>query len=86
MVKLKVGRNILDISENDLILDPNFNNETSIDLEAQRLANIPKFGEEVVNAWTDKEVMAATVGTQVYLIANVKYLNAMEDLKFKIYM
>lgn len=70
----------------DLLLDPNFENVSSIDLEKQRLANIPKYGEETVNGWTDKKVMLMTVGTQVFLLANIKILNTFEDIEFDIFM
>lgn len=71
---------------NDLILDPLYENKTAIDTEKQRLANIPKYGEDVVNAWDDNKVMLMTVGTNVYLKANVKILNAFEDMALSIYM
>ena len=72
--------------ENDSILDPNYDNVSAIDLEAQRLANVPKYGAETVNGWDDKKAMTMTFGTNVFLIANIKILNAMEDIKFNIYM
>ena len=71
---------------NESILDPNYDNKSSIDIEAQRLANVPKYGQEVVNSWDDKTAMTMTVGTQLFLQANIKLLNAFEDLIFKIYM
>ncbi|WP_313757070.1 phage tail sheath C-terminal domain-containing protein [Tissierella sp.] len=70
---------------NDLLLDPNFNNKAMVDIEQQRLNNIPKYGEEV-KAWDDNKVMEMTVGTNVYLTGNIKILNAMEDFKFEIEM
>lgn len=72
--------------ENSQILDPNYSNVVSIDIEAQRLANIPKYGEETVNSWDDKQAMTMTVGTKVFLTASTKLLNAMEDFNFNIYM
>lgn len=71
---------------NDLLLDPNFENKTRVDIEKQRLANIPKYGEEEVNTWDDDKVMEMTVGTNVYLAGNIKILNAMEDFDFEIAM
>lgn len=71
---------------NDLILDPNFENKARIDVEKQRLANIPKYGEEEVATWDDDKVMEMTVGTNVYLAGNTKILNAMEDFDFEIAM
>lgn len=71
---------------NDLLLDPEFENKSVIDIEAQRLANIPKYGETEVSTWDDNKIMAMTVGTNVFLNGNVKILNTMEDFKFTIYM
>ena len=71
---------------NSLIMDPNFENKSRIDLETQRLANIPKYGEEEVYAWNDDKVMEMTVSTNVFLNANVKFLNAMEDFDMNIFM
>lgn len=71
---------------NDLLLDPNYSNKTMIDIAAQRLANIPKYGEEEVATWDDNKVMEMTVGTNVFLNANIKILNAMEDFKIEISM
>ena len=72
--------------QEQLILDPNFENKCQIDIEAQRRANIPKYGEEVVNSWNDKKAMTMTVGTNVFLTGSIKILNAMEDFKFNISM
>ncbi|WP_077369710.1 phage tail sheath C-terminal domain-containing protein [Anaerosalibacter sp. Marseille-P3206] len=71
---------------NDLILDPNFENKTRVDVEKQRLANIPKYGEEEVATWDDNKIMEMTVGTNVFLAGNIKILNAMEDFDFEITM
>lgn len=71
---------------NELLLDPNFPNKSMVDVEQQRLANIPKYGEEVVAEWDDDKVMEMTVGTNVFLTGNIKVLNAMEDFKFIISM
>lgn len=70
----------------DYILDPNFDNRVEIDLEAQRLANYPKYGEEVVKNWDDAYAMKMTVGTKVFLKANIKIPGIMEDFFFNIYM
>lgn len=69
-----------------LLLDPNFQNKSRVDIEAQRLANIPKYGEEEVAKWDDDKAMEMTVGTDVYLDASIKVLNAMEDFKLVIEM
>lgn len=64
----------------DYLLDPNFNNRSRVDVFAQRMANVPKYGEEEVESWSDDVAMNRTVGTNVYLAANIKIPNAMEDL------
>ena len=70
----------------DNLLDSNYANRASVDIEAQRLANIPKYGQDVVNSWSDDVAKEMTVGTNVYLKANIKILNAMEDFSFEITM
>lgn len=70
----------------DLLLDPNFDNKTMIDIPRQRLANIPKYGKEEVDSWDDDKVMEMTVGTDVFLTGTVKILNAMEDLRLEIFI
>lgn len=70
----------------ELLLDPNFENKARVDVVAQRLANIPKYGEAEVAEWDDDKVMEMTVGTNVFLTGNIKILNAMEDFKFIISM
>lgn len=71
---------------NELLLDLNFPNKSMVDIEQQRLANIPKYGEEEVYSWDDDKAMEMTVGTNVFLNGNIKVLNAMEDFKFIISM
>lgn len=68
------------------ILDPNFKNKSEIDIEAQRIANYPKYGEDVVNSWDDAYAMKMTIGTSVFLKANIKISGIMEDLFFDIFM
>ncbi|WP_373078131.1 phage tail sheath C-terminal domain-containing protein [Fusobacterium varium] len=70
----------------DYILDPNFENISMIDIEAQRLANASKYGEDVVAEWSDEKVKEMTVSTQVLFQANIKISGIMEDFKFPIYM
>ncbi|OLS02425.1 phage tail sheath C-terminal domain-containing protein [Tissierella creatinophila] len=72
--------------EDDLLLDRNFDNKSMIDVNEQRLANIPKYGETEVAKWDNDKVMEMTYGTNVFLTGNIKILNAMEDFKFKISM
>ena len=70
----------------DYILDPNFENASMIDVEQQRIANYPKYTQEVVDEWDDLKVRQMTVGTNVYLMSNIKISGIMEDFKMPIYM
>lgn len=67
------------------ILDPNYNNTTFVDIEKQREIWISNGKLEAQN-WSDIEVKNNTFRTNVYLQANVKFLNAMEDLLFIVNM
>lgn len=74
-----------EISAEDL-LDRNFDNRAEINVEKQKLANIPIYGEDEVAGWDTDRAMSMTVGTNVYLKARIKILNAMEDLEFDIFI
>lgn len=65
------------------VLDNEYTNITNIDIETQRTALVEAGKEEAVN-WTDAQVKNNTVGSNVYLNANVKILDALEDLNFTI--
>lgn len=69
----------------EYLLDPNFDNKCTVDVFAQKMANIPKYGEEEVNNWDNNTIMEMTVGTHVYLRANIKIPNTIEDLDFEIF-
>lgn len=75
-----------DTLELENLLDENFENIASVDIKAQRIANYTKYGQDVVSKWTDNYAKEMTVGTNVYLKANVRILNAMEDISFIITM
>lgn len=68
------------------ILDDEFDNKAFIDVEAQRQANISKYGELEVASWSDDKVISMTVGTNIFLNSNIKILNAMEDFKMVLSM
>jgi hypothetical protein len=70
----------------DYILDPNFENISMVDVEAQRIANYSKYGEETVKGWDDLKARQMTVGTKVFLMAKIKISGIMEDFSFPIYM
>ena len=67
------------------ILDPNYNNISFVDIEKQRETWIENGKLEATN-WSDIQVKNNTFRTNVYLQANVKFLNAMEDLLFLVNM
>ncbi len=66
------------------LLDRNFDNKAYVDIEKQREANVSKYGSEVVNAWSEEEAKAHTYMSDVFLAAQVKVLQAMEDLMLEI--
>lgn len=70
----------------DFLLDPEFDNRALIDIEAQRIANYTKYGEDEANSWDDNKVMKMTYSTNVYLKANIKIAGIMEDFLFNIFM
>ncbi|MHC1723045.1 MAG: phage tail sheath C-terminal domain-containing protein [Aminipila sp.] len=72
--------------EKEGLLDDSYNNLARIDVEAQRTANVPKYGADIVATWDDAKVLDMTVGTQVYIKADVKILNAMEDFSMIVSM
>lgn len=72
--------------ENDSILDPDYDNAATVDLSAQSIANYSKYTQATVEDWTDTKIMQMTVGTKVFLKANIKITGIMEDFFFDIYM
>ena len=68
------------------VLDKNFDNKVEVDIEAQRLANYTKYGQEEADSWDDMKVMQMTVGTKVLFKSNLKILGIMEDFYLNIYM
>lgn len=75
-----------DALEDDDLLDSNYDNISEVDIDSQRVANYAKYGQDVVKGWSDEYVKEMTFGTNVYLKASVKILNAMEDIDFIISM
>lgn len=66
------------------ILDKTFNNICSIDTEEQRLYLEGK-GQDTTEMSTD-EINRANTGDNVFIKSNVKFVDAMEDLKLNVYM
>lgn len=66
------------------VLDPNYNNIAEIDLEAQK-AYLQSIGVDV-SGMKDQEIKEYNTGSKVFAKASVKFLDAMEDLQFTVYM
>ena len=71
--------------EQDVILDPDYDNASSIDVEAQRAAWVAS-GKSEATDWDDDTVKATPYKRTVYLAGNVKILGSMTDLIFPINM
>ena len=67
----------------ELILDPDYANAASIDVEAQRAAWVASGKAEAAD-WDDDKVKATPFKRTVYLAGNVKILGSMTDLIFPI--
>ncbi|WLR52464.1 phage tail sheath C-terminal domain-containing protein [Bacillus tianshenii] len=70
--------------EADEILDPNFDNRSGVNIEAQRLA-WESIGIDT-SEWSEQQVKENTFKSKVFAKANVKIVDAMEDLDFQIAM
>ncbi|WP_406787905.1 phage tail sheath C-terminal domain-containing protein [Clostridium neuense] len=68
------------LAQND-ILDADYTNTCDIDIEAQRQAWI-KAGNSEATTWKDADVRKNTFKSNVFIKANVKVLDAMEDMDF----
>lgn len=66
------------------VLDPSYDNLASIDVEAQRIYLMGK-GIDVM-AMDEQQIKEANTGSLVFAAAAVKFLDAMEDLKFTVEM
>lgn len=71
--------------QSEEILDPNFNNTVSVDVEKQRLEWLEN-GVQGALSWSEAEVKNNTFRTNINLKASIKFLNAMEDLHFVVNM
>jgi len=71
--------------ERENVLESNYPNKASIAVEAQRTALLG-IGKTEAADWTEQEVKNNTFKNKLFLAANNKILNAMEDLSFDITM
>ena len=71
--------------EREDILDKEYDNYSQVDVEAQRLAWL-SVGKKEVEDWDDEKIKKLTFKKKVFMKANIKILNAVEDFKFTINM
>lgn len=71
-----------ELSESN-ILDPEYENITSINVEAQRQAWLTS-GKTEANDWDDAKVKTSTFKRDVFLLGDIKVLGSMTNLKFDI--
>ncbi len=69
----------------EYILDKNYDNYAEVDIEAQRLAWL-SVGKTEVEDWEDEKVKKTSFKKKVFMKAQIKILNAVEDFKFTINM
>lgn len=69
----------------DEVLDANYDNHASVNVEKQRETWIAN-GTVEAEGWNEKEVKNMTFRTNVFINAKVKFLNAIEDLEFIVEM
>ena len=67
------------------ILDPSFDNRSFVDVEYQREKWL-SIGKTEAADWTEAQVKEMTFKSWIYLAGNIKILDAIEDLKFRITM
>ena len=65
------------------ILDPEYDNRAKVDIDKQRNAWL-SIGKSEAEDWSDAKVEEMTFKSYVYLYANIKILDALEDLFFTI--
>ena len=67
------------------VLDSEYDNRSEVDVEAQRLA-WTSVGKTEVEDMTDEEIKKLTFKKKVFMLGNIKILNAVEDFEFTIHM
>lgn len=66
------------------VMDPDWDNKAEINVEAQRLYLISKGVD--VSVLSEQQIKEYNTGAKVFARGNVKFVDAMEDLDFDIYM
>lgn len=64
---------------NEEVLDPNYENTCDVYVEAQRNAWL-SYGKAEAESWSDDKVKLMSFGRKLFLIANIKICQSMEDL------
>ena len=67
------------------ILDPDYDNVAYVDVEAQREAWLG-IGKTEAEDWNEEKVKEMSFKSFVYLAGDIKILDAIEDLHFRITM
>ena len=67
----------------DAVLDPEYANSASININAQRQAWLTS-GKTEASTWDDAKVKNSTFKRDVYLTGDIKVLGSMTNLKFDI--
>lgn len=66
------------------VLDAGYANTASVDAEAQK-QYLQEKGQDI-SQMTDVEILTANTGSQVFIVSNVKFVDAMEDLQMVVNM
>lgn len=67
------------------ILDPSYNNVAKIDLDALRSAWLES-GKDEAETWTDNELKVKTFKNKLFVLLDVKFLDAMEGIQINVEM
>jgi len=79
-----VNAYFLELKTQDNFFDPDSENKAQINLQAQKIY-LQSQGVDVLDM-KDQDILTANTGKKVFVSANVKYTNAMQDLNFDVYM
>lgn len=74
-------KSYFDELEKQEILDPNYTNSVFIDITSQRAA-LKALKGDVVDSWPDETIANTPVGTKMFLGADIKLLEAIENLQY----
>lgn len=83
MLLISAIKGYFDELEGEEILDPNFDNTVDIDVENQRKA-WTSYGRSEAESWSDDKVKLMSFGRSVFLEANIKICQSMEDFNMYI--